>query len=84
MIVMSYSAEKKKNVGTMMKQPFYWNNESVYQPKNRLLKYSSSSKVSQELLDILKRLQKRYSKIPSLIYHQKNIINEQGTKRILI
>ena len=51
-----------------MEQSYYWNIHQEYHPKNRLLKYSKSSKISEETLQILSQLRKTYSKLPPIIY----------------
>jgi dynein light intermediate chain len=51
-----------------MEQSYYWNIHQEYHPKNRLLKYSTSSKVSNETLRILLQIRKTYHKLPPIIY----------------
>jgi hypothetical protein len=51
-----------------MEQSYYWNTNEKYHPKNRLLKYSKSSKISREKLETLLRIRKRYQKLPPIIY----------------
>jgi hypothetical protein len=51
-----------------MEPSSYWNINQEYHPKNRLLKYSKSSKISRETLQILLQIRKTYHKLPPIIY----------------
>jgi len=51
-----------------MEQSYYWNIHEEYHPKNRLLRYSKSSKISKETLQILSQIRKTYHKLPPIIY----------------
>ncbi|CAF2043062.1 unnamed protein product [Rotaria magnacalcarata] len=51
-----------------MEKPYFWNIHQEYHPKNRLLKYSKSSKISLETLHMLSHIRKMYRKMPPIIY----------------
>ncbi len=51
-----------------MERSYYWNIHEEYHPKNRLLRYSKSSKISKEILQILSQIRKTYHKLPPIIY----------------
>ncbi|CAF0722224.1 unnamed protein product [Rotaria sp. Silwood1] len=51
-----------------MEHAYYLNIHEEYHPKNRLLKYSKSSKISQETLQMLSHIRKMYHKLPPIIY----------------
>ncbi|CAF0753725.1 unnamed protein product [Rotaria sordida] len=51
-----------------MEHAYYWNIHEEYHPKNRLLKYSKSSKISNETVQILSQIRKIYNKLPPIIY----------------
>lgn len=62
-----------------MAQSSYWNIYKEDHPKNRLLKYSKSSKLSRETLNKLQQLRKIYQKLPAIIYtYQDPPIESQG------
>ncbi|CAF2308800.1 unnamed protein product [Rotaria sp. Silwood2] len=51
-----------------MEHAYYWNIHEEYHPKNRLLKYSKSSQISRETLQMLSQIRKMYHKLPPIIY----------------
>ncbi len=59
---------KTENYSIIMEPSSYWNINQEYHPKNRLLKYSKSSKISRETLQILLQIRKTYHKLPPIIY----------------
>jgi hypothetical protein len=61
-----------------MEQSYYWNIHQEYHPKNRLLKYSKSSKISKETLQILSRIRKIYHKLPPIIYSVQDQQENEG------
>jgi hypothetical protein len=61
-----------------MAQSYYWNIYQEYHPKNRLLKYSKSSKLSKETLQTLLQIRKTYRKLPPIIYSLENQEENQG------
>lgn len=69
-----------------MEQSYYWNIYPENHPKNRLLKYSKSSKISRDTLQKLLHIRKIYHKVPPIIYslqddHEENEgINFQNKK----
>ena len=65
-----------------MQQPYYWNRHAEYHPKHRLLKYSKSSKISRETLQILSKLRKTYSKLPPMVYSLRKMDEQEGREAI--
>lgn len=66
----------------IMEQSSYWNTNEQHHPRNRLLKYSKSSKISRGTLTKLRHLRKIYQKLPAIIYsYQDPITENQGKKK---
>ena len=61
-----------------MEQSSYWNIHQEYHPKNRLLRYSKSSKLSRETLQFLLQIRKLYQQVPPIIYSLQNSEINQG------
>jgi len=61
-----------------MEQSSYWNIHPEYHPKNRLLKYSKSSKISRDTLQTLLQLRKTYHKLPPIIYSLQDQEENEG------
>ncbi|CAF1137439.1 unnamed protein product [Adineta steineri] len=64
-----------------MEQSYYWNIHPENHPKNRLLKYSKSSKISKQTLATLLHLRNIYHKLPPIIYSLQN--NEENEDIVL-
>ena len=69
---------REERVIRPMEQPCYWNTRSEYHPKNRLLRYSKSSKISDETLRVLWHLRKTYSRLPAIIYSLRDREESEG------
>lgn len=64
-----------------MAQSSYWNIHEEHHPKNRLLKYSKSSKLSRDTLAKLQQLRKIYQKLPAIVYSYQDPLAEGQGKR---
>lgn len=54
-----------------MKDSYFLNSEENFHPKNRLLRYSKATRITNEILSVLKNIQRTYDKFPLIIYDYK-------------
>lgn len=61
-----------------MEKTYYWNVFQECHPRNLLLRYSKSSKISREILQRLSQLRKIYAKLPPIVYSLQDAEENDG------